>query len=95
MNITFEGRTALVTGAGHGSGRAIAGAFATRGAHVFACDVNDSVRRRGYVWLMGLGGTVPTDYFEQELLMKQDPEAAFVEFYPQDQTLPSFLSAML
>jgi len=54
---------------------------------VFACDVNDSVRRRGYVWLMGLGGTVPTDYFEQELLMKQDPEAAFVEFYPQDQTL--------
>ena len=39
MNITFEGRTALVTGAAHGFGRAIAGAFAHRGANVFACDV--------------------------------------------------------
>lgn len=40
MNIAFEGRTVLVTGAGHGFGRAIAGAFAARGANVFACDIN-------------------------------------------------------
>jgi len=39
MNITFEDRTVLVTGAAHGFGRAIAGAFAHRGANVFACDV--------------------------------------------------------
>ena len=39
MNIEFGGRTALVTGAAHGFGRAIAIAFATRGARVLACDI--------------------------------------------------------
>lgn len=39
MNIDFRGQTVLVTGAAHGFGRAIAGAFGTRGAHVFVCDV--------------------------------------------------------
>ena len=39
MNIQFEGKTAIVTGAAHGFGRAIALAFATRGASVWACDV--------------------------------------------------------
>jgi 3-oxoacyl-[acyl-carrier protein] reductase len=39
MNIDFRGRTVLVTGAAHGFGRAIAGAFGTRGANVFVCDV--------------------------------------------------------
>jgi 3-oxoacyl-[acyl-carrier protein] reductase len=39
VKLEFEGRTVLVTGAAHGFGRAIAGAFATRGARVFVCDV--------------------------------------------------------
>jgi len=39
MTFDFSGRTALVTGAAHGFGRAIARAFASRGAHVWALDV--------------------------------------------------------
>ena len=39
MNQDFAGRTAIVTGAAHGFGRAISLAFATRGAAVWACDV--------------------------------------------------------
>jgi len=42
MNITFEGRRVIVTGAGHGFGRAIARAFADRGGRVFACDINSA-----------------------------------------------------
>jgi 3-oxoacyl-[acyl-carrier protein] reductase len=39
MNLAFTGRTAIVTGAAHGFGRAISQAFAARGAKVWACDV--------------------------------------------------------
>ena len=39
MTFDFTGRTAMVTGAAHGFGRAISIAFASRGAAVWACDV--------------------------------------------------------
>ena len=39
MKLDFTARTAVVTGAAHGLGRAISIAFAARGANVWACDV--------------------------------------------------------
>ena len=40
MNLSFENRVAIVTGAAHGFGRAIAKAFGERGASVHICDIN-------------------------------------------------------
>lgn len=40
MKIVFEGQRVIVTGAGHGFGRAISKAFADAGAMVWACDLN-------------------------------------------------------
>ncbi|MCB0036349.1 MAG: SDR family oxidoreductase, partial [Anaerolineales bacterium] len=39
MHIDFTHKTVMVTGGAHGFGRAIALAFAERGAHVWACDL--------------------------------------------------------
>ncbi|MBV9524022.1 MAG: SDR family NAD(P)-dependent oxidoreductase, partial [Alphaproteobacteria bacterium] len=40
MHIEFPGKTVIVTGGAHGFGRAIAHAFAARGAATWTCDVN-------------------------------------------------------
>ena len=41
MNIRFDDRTVIVTGAAHGFGREIARAFAGLGARVWACDIRE------------------------------------------------------
>jgi 3-oxoacyl-[acyl-carrier protein] reductase len=40
MNISFDGKVVIVTGAAHGFGRAIAQGFASRGAVVHVCDID-------------------------------------------------------
>lgn len=40
MQIRFDGKTVVVSGAGHGFGRRIAETFAALGAHVFGCDLS-------------------------------------------------------
>lgn len=42
MNARFEGKTAIVTGAGHGIGAAIADRLAAEGAAVLVCDLDKS-----------------------------------------------------
>src|SRR5258708_13140913 len=42
MNIRFDGKLILVSGAGHGFGRTIARSFASLGAKVHGCDLSAS-----------------------------------------------------
>lgn len=57
MNITFDGKTVIVTGAAHGFGRAISLAFAQRGARVWACDVLESELRETQRLCQATGAT--------------------------------------
>jgi len=42
MKIDFSGKTVVVSGGGHGFGRAMAHGFAARGAATWVCDVNEA-----------------------------------------------------
>lgn len=59
MNLEFNGKTALVTGAAHGFGRAISLALAERGASVWACDVIEEELIETSRQCSAIGGTCP------------------------------------
>lgn len=60
MNVDLSGKTAIVTGAAHGFGRAIALAFAKRGANVWACDVLESELDETRSLVLAAGGACTT-----------------------------------
>jgi len=57
MNLDFTGKTAIVTGAAHGFGRAISVALAERGAHVWASDLLDDELRETETLCRSAGGS--------------------------------------
>lgn len=76
MNIRFEGKTAIVTGAAHGFGRAIALAFAERGARVYACDVLGDELQETRQLCQDAGGACRVRVVD---VRKRDEVFAFVE----------------
>ena len=57
MNLDFAGKTAIVTGAAHGFGRAISVALAERGAHLWTCDLLDDELRETETLCRDAGGS--------------------------------------
>ena len=70
----FEGKTALVTGAGGGIGSAISRRLATEGAHVFISDVNEAAAKEVADALVGEGCSAEPLVFD--LLDPEAPRAA-------------------
>jgi len=70
----FEGKTALVTGAGGGIGSAISRRLATEGAHVFISDVNEAAAKEVADALVGEGCSAEPLVFD--LLEPEAPKAA-------------------
>jgi len=60
MTLEFLGTTAIVTGAAHGFGRAIADAFTQKGARVWACDILEDELRETQRICVAAGGLCTT-----------------------------------
>ncbi|MBK5187305.1 MAG: SDR family oxidoreductase [Gemmatimonadaceae bacterium] len=60
MTLELTGKTAIVTGAAHGFGRAISVAFAERGASVWGCDVIDDELNETRRLCLSSGGACTT-----------------------------------
>jgi 3-oxoacyl-[acyl-carrier protein] reductase len=78
MKIDFSGKTAIVTGAAHGFGRAISLAFALRGANVWACDVLEDELFETQRLALAAGGKCTTRNVDvrDKLAVEQFVEAA-------------------
>jgi 3-oxoacyl-[acyl-carrier protein] reductase len=68
MNQDFTGKTVLVTGAGHGLGRAIATAFDAAGARVSAVDINQAALKETAQLLSETSRTAVVDVTDREAL---------------------------
>ncbi|MGN9846054.1 SDR family NAD(P)-dependent oxidoreductase [Nonomuraea sp. H19] len=61
----FDGRVALITGAGSGIGRAMALAFARAGAHVVACDIDPNSAKQTAADIGDTAFAVPADISDE------------------------------
>ena len=79
MKLEFSGKTAIVTGAAHGFGRAISLAFATRGACVWACDILEDEIQETQALCKQAGGVCtarPLDVRDQQAIARVVAEAS-------------------